>query len=519
LICGILGLASCEVGTSTRAAPPQDTEVRIDITRPGNTIPRALFGTNVQWQTGGDGLIRGDGSRTHWNQSLLDEIAVGGFSSIRFPGGTLADSYVWRSGIGPAASRPTGKNFAGTSEPSTFGTDELIRLCRERGLGAVLTVNFNISPAEAADWVEYVNGGPGTPMGRLRASHGHVEPLGVRYWEIGNEIYNPNEPGHANARDYAAKFVAFKKAMTARDPSIKVGAVLEGTFLQALWMKNVMPFMVTWNDDVLKGAGREIDFGVVHLYAPFDRPTPRGDEQTRQLMWAGPDVFAGNLAQVADRLAKYAAPGAGIAVTEYSAFFDPESGRLDDRIASTDAAIFVALALMQFMKAPAVAIANHWSLANNGVFGTVTTDADGSVARRPAFDVFRELSRFAGARMLPVWASGNGYSVDAKGNIPGLSSVPYVQAAAALRNDGALLVSLVNRSVHSPVTIRLNAAGGPWRRLRMRVLSPAPNDSARWGDGVERILESGNGEVFEFALPLQSFAVLESDPGAKSPGL
>ena len=42
----------------------------------------------------------------------------------------------------------------------------------------------------AMDWVHYLNDPPTTEWGRLRASNGHPEPYGVRYFQIDNEPMN-----------------------------------------------------------------------------------------------------------------------------------------------------------------------------------------------------------------------------------------------------------------------------------------------------------------------------------------
>ena len=35
-----------------------------------------------------------------------------------------------------------------------------------------------------------------TPMGAQRAANGHAEPYGVKYWNIGNEMYGHWQMGH-----------------------------------------------------------------------------------------------------------------------------------------------------------------------------------------------------------------------------------------------------------------------------------------------------------------------------------
>ena len=111
---------------------------------------------------------------------------------LRWPGGNFTSGYHWRDGIGPVDSRPTTLNpvWHGIFEPNLFGTDEFLTFCRDVGCEPMICVNAgNGTAAGAAAWVEYCNGGPETPMGKLRAANGHPEPYGVRIWEIGNEIY------------------------------------------------------------------------------------------------------------------------------------------------------------------------------------------------------------------------------------------------------------------------------------------------------------------------------------------
>ena len=59
----------------------------------------------------------------------------------------------------------------------------------------------------------------------MRASNGHPAPYGVKYWEIGNEIYGKWEKGHCDAETYAARYLEFRKAMKAVDADIQLFAV------------------------------------------------------------------------------------------------------------------------------------------------------------------------------------------------------------------------------------------------------------------------------------------------------
>lgn len=178
---------------------------------------------------------------------------------IRWPGGCFADGYHWKDGIGPRNKRPVRPNLAwGGIESNQFGTDEFIDFCREVGAEAYITVNVGSgSPQEAAEWVEYCNGGLNTTYGRLRAEYGHPEPYGVKYWGIGNELYGSWEIGHMDADTYARKVIEFAEAMRKVDPSIKIIAV--GWF----WGGSEGEY---WNRKVLEVAGDHIDYLSLHTY-------------------------------------------------------------------------------------------------------------------------------------------------------------------------------------------------------------------------------------------------------------
>src|SRR5204863_648531 len=94
------------------------------------------------------------------------------------------------------------------------------------------------TPSDAAEQVEYFNGGSDTKMGALRARNGHKEPYAIRYWQVGNEVASP---------EYEAKLPDFCRAMKAVDPSMK----LFSSFPTA---------------GVVHGAGELLDFVSPHQY-------------------------------------------------------------------------------------------------------------------------------------------------------------------------------------------------------------------------------------------------------------
>ena len=148
----------------------------------------------------------------------------------RWPGGNFVSGYNWKDGLGDPDRRPPRKNPAWLGvEHNDFGIHEFIAFCRHLGTEPYAVVNSGQGNVQlAVDMLQYTNGSPETPMGKLRAGHGHREPYGVKWWGIGNEMYGGWQLGHMPLEKYIEKHKEFARAMRAEDPSIKlvgVGAV------------------------------------------------------------------------------------------------------------------------------------------------------------------------------------------------------------------------------------------------------------------------------------------------------
>src|SRR5262245_22170294 len=187
-------------------------------------------------------------------------------SFIRWPGGNVAQDYHWQWGIGPRDERATWINLSwkNEAEPSDFGTDEFIRFCRNVEAEPSITVNVEgrgASAEEAAAWVEYCNGSASSKYGAIRAKNGQAKPYGVKYWEIGNEIWGNWVRGHSDAETYARNYLRYVAGMRAIDPSIKFIAVGDND--------------LKWNRTVLQLAARDIDYLAIHHY--YSRREMGGD--------------------------------------------------------------------------------------------------------------------------------------------------------------------------------------------------------------------------------------------------
>jgi hypothetical protein len=221
-------------------------------------------------------------------QGLLQQAGV---RMLRYPGGSYGDMYNWQTNTVPG-----GYVAPGTDFDSFMGTVQKI------GAQPILIANYGSgTPQEAADWVQYAN---------------ITKGYGVKYWEIGNELYGNGYYGvdwetddHASKSPatYAQNVLQYASAMKAVDPTIKIGAVLT---LPGNWPDGVVGSGDSgdWNKIVLSTAGSAIDFVIVHFYPPSSLGAS---------VLNAPEQVAGELAQLRQEIDQYTGrPDIQIAMTE-----------------------------------------------------------------------------------------------------------------------------------------------------------------------------------------------------------
>jgi alpha-N-arabinofuranosidase len=192
------------------ARPARAADARIEVLAGEiiGTISPNIYGHFTE-HIGGvvyDGIWVGEGSKIPneggIRKQLLDHLRLLKAPVIRWPGGCFADSYNWRDGVGPRASRPKRANFwindmakapdgPQKYEPNQFGTSEFARFARLAGAEPYLAANLrSLPPKDFYEWVDYCNAPAGaTTLAALREAGGDREPFGVRYWGVGNESW------------------------------------------------------------------------------------------------------------------------------------------------------------------------------------------------------------------------------------------------------------------------------------------------------------------------------------------
>ena len=189
--------AALSISASMHTAAADDViRVTIDAAKPGAKIDRHIFGQFAEHLGRGvyEGVWVGPDSKIPNTRGIRNDVVAAlraiKVPNVRWPGGCFADEYHWRNGIGPRDQRPAtlNPNWGGVIEPNTFGTHEFFDFLDQVGAEAYLSINVGSgTPAESADWLEYLTTPQPTALQKQRAANGHPAPYRVPILGIGNE--------------------------------------------------------------------------------------------------------------------------------------------------------------------------------------------------------------------------------------------------------------------------------------------------------------------------------------------
>ena len=356
---------------------------------------------------------------------------------IRYPGGCFADCYHFEDGIGDIDTRPYRRNrHWGGFTDNSFGTDEFVSFCRRIGCEPMICVNFGSgTPEEAADWVEYCNGAPDTPFGRLRAENGHPEPYGIRYWDIGNEIFGDWEIGHSSAEDYADRYLEFYHAMKAKDESI-VFMVCGGDGDDR---------SQEWNETLRRKIGASMDALCLHMYALKSMNGEKHDNRDVYYTVTGSVKKYEEILRESYQLMNEKSEKKMLtAVTEYNLGTIVDSYREQ----TLEAAVFNAGMLNMFMRNSEKILMCNYSDLVNGWPGGCIVSKNGDAFGTGNYYVLKMYSESGIDKICEVRTDSPVYSTTGKiGNVEPLEDVPFVDFAAGRDKNGNLVLFAVNRSL------------------------------------------------------------------------
>lgn len=416
--------------TASPTTPPTPTPlpwngtIEIDAADLGKTFSPLMLGSNLPaWLK----------VTTFENAQFRRRVAASGVTLLRIPGGSWADEYGWLScekGRDMPGAFPC--RYPWASRPTDF--INFFRGVAELGIHIepMYIINVNYTAQEAAAVVAFYNAAitDTTSIGldrngtdwltagdwaQLRAAGGNEQPLGIKFWEIGNEVHGgkPTTPGcpsngweetwTCNGREYILGtdqhdgLVQMRAAMLTVDPTIWVGAV--GGSDNLLGNR--------WSEAVLKAGSQHIDYIVIHTYPSYHIYGNLRKEFDEIL--ALPQTHWPRLKQSADNALDRYGDGVKIPIVINEYELTPPWGQQDIRnyMNKYADAIFIADSIGQ-MIAHGVDIAAQWDIMNGksddfgNEFGLMK--ADGSNDRQPKYWAFPLWSRF-GTTLLPAQSS------------------------------------------------------------------------------------------------------------------
>ncbi|MFL6417186.1 MAG: carbohydrate binding domain-containing protein, partial [Bryobacteraceae bacterium] len=214
-------------------SPVRDTQATIEVAATGNGAVLLDFISMMRADVRRDGMLRPD---------LLEALRDLRPSFIRWPGGSFASTYKWKEGIGRYAARGYHPNtfWGGYSDYFGFGTEEFLGLCRKLNAEPLIVLaapNTNPEQIEyAMEWVQYLNDPPTTKWGQVRASNGHPEPYGVKFFQIDNEPMNNG----FTPEKYAEIVNVYGKRLRAIAPQARIVACGQKRSNDMVWSEKVI---------------------------------------------------------------------------------------------------------------------------------------------------------------------------------------------------------------------------------------------------------------------------------------
>lgn len=393
-----------------------------------------------------------------WMTQIVDQSVLMGHLTnlhsniIRFPGGSISDTYFWNahSGAFPADAPSTLRDGStGTAAAAgywagmvndgwTISVDNYYKLLQQTNNQGIITINYGyarygtstdpVATAAhlAADWVRYDNGR-------------------TKYWEIGNEVYGNWEAGYrinqSTNKDsqqevvtgdlYGRHFKVFAdsmhKAAQEIGKTIYIGAVmLEAP--AASWADNTSK---TWNAGVFTSAANSPDYYIVHsYYTPYNTNTG-----AREILDSASSVTTGIMNYMNAQMNAAGVSTKPIALTEWN-IFAVNSMQQVSQVNGAHAVILLNEAIKnKFGLTARWDLANGWNSGNDmGLFSSGDEPNTDKWSPRPAFYYMYYLQKFLGDRGIKADISSSNLFAYASSYSSGQMSVTLVNKTSAAQD-------------------------------------------------------------------------------------
>jgi alpha-N-arabinofuranosidase len=476
-----LRLALCAIAfaCSAAAADQNTITVTVDAANPGPKIDRNIFGQFAEHLGRGiyEGVWVGPDSKIPNTRGIRNDVVAAlkaiKVPNVRWPGGCFADEYHWRNGIGPRDKRPAtlNPNWGGVIEPNTFGTHEFMDFVQQIGADAYLSINVGSgTPAEAADWLEYLTTAQPTALAKERAANGHPAPYPVALLGIGNENWGCG--GSMTPDEYVNHlkvYARYARNYNTAQPMRRIAVGPDGAdtgYTEAVmkaWKNK------TWAWDI---EGLSLHSYTVVKWPPSFKATGFGENEYATILKAtlNMESLVSTHSEVMDRYD----PEKKIAlvVDEWGAWLAPTPGSpegfLEQQNSQRDALV-AALNLNIFARhGDRVRAANIAQMVN--VLQAMIFTQQEKMILTPTYHVFHMYVPFQDATLVPVQLDAGTYK---SGDI----ELPRVDAIAARDAAGKLWLALTNLDPNRAANLELAVAGAGASRAQGQILVAPKIDS------------------------------------------
>jgi alpha-L-arabinofuranosidase len=509
----VAGLALCGV---VQGADNDSIRLGVNVSSPGAKIDRHIFGQFAEHLGRGiyEGVWVGPDSKIPNTRGIRNDVVAAlkaiKVPNVRWPGGCFADEYHWRNGIGPREQRPAtlNPNWGGVIEPNTFGTHEFMDFVQQIGAEAYLSINVGSgTPAEAADWLEYLTTAQPTALAKQRAANGHPEPYPIALLGIGNENWGCG--GSMTPDEYVNHlkvYARYARNYNAAQPMRRVAVGPDGAdtgYTEAVmkaWKNK------TWAWDI---EGLSLHSYTVVKWPPAFKATGFGENEYAVMLKATLNME--NLVSTHSAVMDRYDPEKKIAlvVDEWGAWLaatpgSPE-GFLEQQNSQRDALI-AALNLNIFARhADRVRVANIAQMVN--VLQAMIFTRQEKMVLTPTYHVFKMYLPFQDATFLPIELPAGTYR---SGDI----ELPRLDAIAARDTAGKSWLSLTNLDPNRAANIDVEIAGTKITRANGLTLAAPKIDSVNTFEAPNAVVPKpfsakSSGKRLTLNLPPASITVVK----------
>jgi len=505
-------LLLCAASSSSLMAATK-VQVSNDVT--GDVINKNVYGQFMEHLGRGiyEGIWVGEDSsipnEDGYRKDVLKALKELHVPLLRWPGGCFADEYHWRDGIGPRDKRPKGvnTNWGGVIEPNSFGTHEFLNLAEK--LDADVYVNGNLgtgTPAEMAQWLEYMTSDSDSTLANLRRENGRDKPWKIDFFAIGNESWGCG--GSMTPEFYGNLYKQYASFLKTPKDNTPVLIASGGTDVGTEWVQYLI------------GEMKHSQFfrmeAITHHY--YTLPTGDWGKKGDALNFPESEWLSTMVRTL--EMEKYIKANLaimdkhdpenkiGFYVDEWGTWYDVSEGDpgfLYQQNSMRDA-IVAALNLNIFHKYSKRVQMTIIAQMVNVLQAMILTDKE-KMLLTPTYHVFKMHIPFQDANYVPVKLAGNPVYGEKDNNVPKIS------ASAARAKDGKLWLTLVNVDPVKSETIDL---GNQFKTLKGQILTADKMDAHNTFKQPKNVVpkrfkvKASKGKLI-FDLPPKSVIVVAAD--------